>query len=513
MRRLLPFLAFAFLSTAAVAGPVVSTEFGMVEGDTSSGVHIYKGIPYAAPPTGERRWAPPAPPAAWQDTFAADDFGNACPQPERPDRARSFGTQGEDCLTLNIWAPKDARNAPVMVWIHGGAFRVGRGGTGFYSGEHFAAQGIVLVSINYRLGHLGFFAHPELTKAAGDSPVANYGIMDQVAALKWVRDNIKAFGGDPKRVTIFGESAGGSSVLYLMAVDSARPLFTQAIVQSGGGTQRARYVSKDLPGAPSQESIGLGVAKQLGVADQKDPIAALRAMTAKQIIEGANSFDIGSIGFGPVIDGKLITQPVGAAFAAGETAQVPLMIGANSYEASVLAAFQMNATTLLDRLGPAAKKARSIYANEAGDDAGYIAELAFGDVSFVAPARAVSRAHSRSNRTWQYHLDFVRERARDKVKGANHGADVVLVFNTLDGFPGSRFLFTADDRKVAKAMHQYWVNFAKTGDPNGAGLPTWPTYSLDSDPVLYIGNEVIEARSGYRKDKLDFAMQIIGGSQ
>ncbi|MCB1693249.1 MAG: carboxylesterase family protein, partial [Pseudomonadales bacterium] len=245
------YLALALMAILAAraygATPVVTIDTGKVAGESGSGINVYKGIPYAAPPTGNLRWAPPAPAGRRGETLDATEFGPACPQPARPDRGRDFGPQSEDCLTLNVWAPENAANAPVMVWIHGGAFRIGNGGAPFYDGRHFADKGIVFVSINYRLGYLGFFAHPALTAQAGDAPLANYGLMDQVAALKWVQHNIAAFGGDPAQVTIFGESAGASSVLFLMASPEARGLFARAISESGGGFQRPRYVSHDLP--------------------------------------------------------------------------------------------------------------------------------------------------------------------------------------------------------------------------------------------------------------------------
>ncbi|XOV88218.1 MAG: carboxylesterase/lipase family protein [Pseudomonadota bacterium] len=514
MRYLKPMMLVlaCLLANVTFAAPEVRVAEGVVKGAAEGAINVFKGIPYAAPPTGSLRWAPPAPAPRRAQPLDATSFGPACPQPGRPDRARGFGEQDEDCLSLNIWAHADASGAPVMVWIHGGAFRIGKGGTDFYSGEHFANNGVVLVSINYRLGHLGFFAHPQLSEQQGDEPLGNYGLMDQIAALRWIQANISAFGGDPGRVTIFGESAGGASVLNLLMINETRGLYQQAIVQSGGGTGRARYLAQDAPGAPSLESVGLLVAKQLGVDQAADPIAALRALPADRIVTDANAFEVGSIGFGPVIDGKLITQPTTTAFLTGAVNAVPMIIGANSYEASVLAAFQTPATAFLDQLGPLRQRAREVYAEQAGNDETLMAEFLFGDASFVAPARFVARTQSPRKPVFLYHLDFVRERARGEVKGANHGADVILVFNTLDAMPMSRVMFTAADRRVADTIHRYWVSFAKTGSPNGASLPSWPAYSQQNDTTLYIGNDVIEARSALRNEQLDFAMQVITGA-
>lgn len=503
-----PALILLLLAASSWAAPVVTVGSGRLEGASDGDIDVFKGIPYAAPPTGDLRWRPPQPVEAWRGTREATDYGPACPQPPRPDRARDFGPQSEDCLTLNVWAPSNAGNAPVMVWIHGGAFRIGKGGTDFYDGTKFAEQGIVFVSLNYRLGYLGFFAHPALTAAnAGNEPLGNYGLMDQIAALGWVRRNIAAFGGDPGKVTLFGESAGGASVLFLMTIAEVAPLFHQAIVQSGGGTQRARYLSRDLPGVQSLASTGVMVAERLGVDDAEDPVAALRELPAEKIV--ASGFDDAGIGYGPVIDGRLITSTIFESFASGKAAKIPLVIGANSYEASVLRAFGTSASDLLDRLGPLGDEALRVYAGESGGDEDYAAELIFGDVSFVASARAIAGIQAKAAPTWLYHLDFVRELARDSVKGANHGADVILVFDNLDAFPMSRLLFTDGDRQVARTMHQYWVNFAKTGDPNGKEVPRWPPYDTASDALLYIGNDRIGSRSHYRDDQMSFATRIL----
>lgn len=511
MSRYLALILLLLLADPSEAAPVVTIDSGNVEGAADNGVNVFKGIPYAAPPMGDLRWRPPHPAAKWQGTLDATDYGPACPQPPRPDRARDFGPQSEDCLTLNVWAPSKAKEVPVMVWIHGGAFRVGKGGTDFYDGTRFAEQGIVLVSFNYRLGYLGFFAHPALIAEGGDEPLGNYGLMDQIAALEWVQRNIAAFGGDPDRVTVFGESAGGASVLFLMTVAETAPLFQQAIVQSGGGTQRARYLSRDLSGVPGLATTGVRLAERLGVDDADDPVAALRRIPPERIV--ASGFDDAGIGYGPVIDGKLITSTIFEAFAAGKASKIPLLIGANSYEASVLRAFGTSASDLLDRLGPMKDEAMEVYADEAGGDEDYIAELAFGDVSFVAPARAIAGVHARSAASWLYHLDFVRERGRDTVKGANHGADVLLVFDNLDAFPMSRLLFTDRDRQVARTMHRYWVNFAKTGDPNGRGVPSWPAYDAESDRLLLIGNDGIGSRQDYRAAQMAFAMRLLNDNR
>lgn len=489
-----------------VANPVVNTTNGAVEGREKENINSFKGIPYAAPPTGSLRWAPPTPPEPWKEPLIADDFGHACPQPER--LAEMFGTHSEDCLTLNIWAPKNAKKAPVMVWIHGGAFILGKSSTPWCDGSHFAENGIVLVSINYRLGHLGFFHHPELAQSAGDQPLGNYGLMDQIAALEWVRDNISRFGGNPNQVTIFGGSAGGGSVLYLMIAERAMGLFHQAIVQSCGYTMhRHRYLDKDLPQLESLASIGKKVASSLGVSGDNQ-IEQLRTIPADEIIRRSNAFAVKG-GFGPVIDGKLLKEPIYQAFLAGRAASMPLMIGANSYEASLMKAVGLSTEEVMLLLGQDRQTVGALYEDDANGDKTRMAELIFGDAAFVAPARAIARIQSTHAPTYLYHFDFVRERAKKESKGANHGAVVPMVFDALDALPMSPAAFTNSDRQVAETMHAYWVNFGKVGNPNANRLPEWPRYSETSDELLLIDNEKIEAKAKFRQTQLDAIFQAV----
>ena len=435
----------------------------------------------------------------------ADDFGHACQQPER--LAQNFGTQSEDCLTLNVWAPKDAEKAPVMVWIHGGAFRLGKSSTPWFDGVHFAENGIVLVSLNYRLGYLGYFHHPELGPSAGDQFLGNYGLMDQIAALKWVRSNIGRFGGDPDQVTIFGGSAGGVSSMYLMIAEPARGLFHRAIVQSSNVLQRPRYLDRDLPQLESLASLGEDVASRLGVSGDHQ-MEQLRAIPADEIIRRSNAFGIQG-GFGPVIDGKLIKESVHQALLAGRAARVPLMIGASSYEASLMKALGFSADKVMLQLGPDLETVGPVYEDLAPGDSTRLAELVFGDATFVAPARVVAGIQSNHAPTYLYHFDFVRERARKGSKGANHGAGVPFVFNNLDALPMSPVAFTRNDRQVAEALHTYWVNFGKSGNPNSRGLPEWPQYSAAGDELLLIGNDKMEAKARFRKGQLDVLIKIL----
>lgn len=331
--------AAASFAVAAAAQPVVQTDLGRVGGTVQDGSDIFRGIPYAAPPTGERRWRPPADALPWHGIRPAVRRAPDCPQIYSPaqDAYRGPSVQSEDCLYLNVWRPTGAKpgaRLPVMVWIHGGSFVAGSGSWSVYDGGALNRDGVILVSINYRLGVLGRFAHPALVAEQRGGPLANYGLMDQIAALKWVRRNIGAFGGDPDNVTIFGYSAGGVSVNYLMAAPSARGLFRRAISQSGGiqvegsrkiegeGVERLRE-----PLLPEGERM----ADALGATD----MAALRALPVARLLEWQSRNLIGSLN--PVQDGVLIPESVGAAFERGHIADVDYLAGSTSWEASLIA--------------------------------------------------------------------------------------------------------------------------------------------------------------------------------
>lgn len=456
---------------------------GVLAGTAADGVLSFKGIPYAAPVVGENRWRPPQPAAPWEGNRAAAAFGPACPQPQRRDRRTGIGRTSEDCLSLNVWAPAGAKDAPVMVWIHGGAFRIGASSQRGYDGASFARRGVVLVTVNYRLGRLGIFAHPALAESG------NFSLMDQVAALEWVQANVAAFGGNPGNVTIFGESAGGASVLHLLTADGTGGLFHRAILQSGGGHQLNGHLSRQRLGKPSLLDQGIRFAGSLDA-------AGLRAMPLGKVIdEGTLGGGVGSVA--PVIDGHLVTRDPGLKLAAGAFQHVPVLVGANSFEASVLAAFG----TTPEQAVAAAKVDPDRYAALYPDGD---ASAAWGDAAFVAGARHVARSVANRNLpAYLYHFDYVPEVRRGKVPGAAHGADVLYVFDALDAVPVvSRFL-TDEDRAFAARVQSYWVNFARNGDPNGEGLPHWPRYDASTDELLFLGEE-IGVRRHFRAPQLDF---------
>lgn len=476
--------------------PVIATASGPVKGVAADGQVVFKGVPFAAPPVGALRWKPPAPPAPWIAPRDASDYGPICRQPARPDGVLAAGAnrpQSEDCLYLNIWAPKAAAKAgkvgkggaPVMVWIHGGAHRVGSGTGPIYEGVDFARDGVVLVTINYRLGALGYFAHPALTKAAGpDELLANYGLMDQMAALAWVKKNIAAFGGDPRNVTVFGESAGGQSILALLATPSARGLFDKAIVESGGGwTPPVTLAAEEAKGvAKMSHDAGLGAE---ATPDQ------LRAVPADKLLDMSG----GAAGVGPIQDGKLTTETPAQAFAAGHAIDVPLIIGSNSYEASLMRNFPIPVQAALARMTPAQKAA---YGDLGSDQA--LIDALYTDTAMAAPARWIAGKASGGAPSFLYHFSYVASAQRGKVPGASHGSEIVYVFEAASRLGAGR-MATAEDQAVSKLMHACWVGFAKTGKPACPGHD-WPAYAPATDQLMEFGVSS-GVRTNFRKAQLD----------
>lgn len=482
-----PVLAQAPAATAPAAPPPtpvsVKVEGGTLSGYVTERGNIFKAVPYAAPPVGALRWAPPKPVVAWKGARDATVNGPSCMQPMNangsPNEGGANGAMSEDCLQLNVFAPKDAKKAPVMVWIHGGSHRTGAGWV--FDGSAFARDGVVLVTINYRLGPLGYFAHPSLTKAAGKGEIGNYGLMDQIAALKWVQKNISAFGGDPSQVTVFGESAGGASTLALLATPSARPLFKQAIVQSGGGWGEAvSLADKEAAGVTSAQALGLAAGASA---------ADLRAVPAENLIAKVDG------PFGPFVDGRLMTESPAQAFAGGRAYDAPLIIGANSGEDSLLGPWKPE---MAARVPPVV---RTIYPEEAakGDEA--LTRAVFGDRAMVGPARWVAAKASGGKPAWLYHFSYVGSRFRPMgVTRAFHAAEIQYVFEYW-GRRTPMSMVSEDDKAMATLMHGCWVAFAKTGAP-ACGPVAWPAYTPKTDELMEFGAES-GVRAGFRKGRLD----------
>ncbi|MCC7267230.1 MAG: carboxylesterase family protein [Caulobacteraceae bacterium] len=483
------------LAAAADAAPArVPLPSGAVVGVEADGVQAFKGIPFAAPPIGSLRWRAPQPAPVRTHDLSAVEFGPACPQPPRRVDAAPGGVErfspaslSEDCLTLNIWTTgKAGSNRPVMVWIPGGAFRVGGASLPYYDGQAFAKQGVVLVTMNYRLGALGFFAHPLIVAdAPPGEPVGNYGLMDQIAALEWVKANIAAFGGDPDNITVFGESAGGASVLHLLASPRAKGLFQKAIVESGGGWQ---------PGAPLKAKGAADEAAVRQILD-RDPETAeqLRALPADALLALPRG-----IRFGPMVDGVILPRGVRAAFASGQVIDVPLIIGANSDEATpLMAGFSNDPDTILAELD---EDGRRIY-SALLDRPLAAAHAVYTDAAFVAPARWIAGKTAGGEPTWLYHFDYVPQARREPGVGASHGAEIPFVFDSWDAIPSAQAFLTEEDSAFAARLNRCWAAFARTGKPD-CGL-AWPAYDATDDPLLLLADRPSVER-GFRKPMLDW---------
>jgi para-nitrobenzyl esterase len=475
-------LALLAASGAHSASPTsVQIDTGQLAGVASGDVVAFKGIPYAAPPVGDLRWRAPRPANSWTGVRTADQYGPMCMQKyNAKDKGVGGPAVSEDCLTLNVWTPaQHAGRLPVMVWIHGGGFVNGSGTALLYDGAALARQGVVVVNLNYRLGRLGFFAHQALTKETPNGPLGNYGLMDQIAALQWVQRNIAAFGGDPKDVTIFGESAGGIAVNRLMTAPPAQGLFVKAIVESGVGREvSAPLHAASASGAPSAEDQGKAFAAKLGLTDAT--AAQLRAIPADRII-AAGDPDIGKSEL-TIIDGVTQTMDVAEAFKAGREAKVPYLVGSNSLEFPIPPSMIDGVMGGIAHFSPDQRKALEAVYGGADVYAAYIVT----DVIFAEPARYLAALHAANDQpAYLYRFSILSPTAPSFLKGAPHASERAYVFDNLDQ---EDWKTTPADEPLAATMSAYWVAFAKTGDPNGVGRPAWPAYSAAGDQLLDFTN-------------------------
>jgi para-nitrobenzyl esterase len=492
MKNALSFVATLLVASALSAAPaddVVKIDSGSVKGVDDGAVIAFKGIPFAAPPVGDLRWRPPQPVHPWTGVRSAAEYGSDCMQLPFPGDAAPLGTPpAEDCLVMNVWAPSHASGGklPVMVWIYGGGFVNGGSSPSVYDGTHFAKHGLVFVSFNYRLGRFGFFAHPALTKENPAGPLGNYGYMDQIAALEWVKRNVSAFGGDPANVTLFGESAGGGSVLTLMTSPLSRGLFQRAVVESGGGRRGlfpARHVSEDAPGAPSGESVGIEFAKSVGITgDGAAALAALRKLPADAVVAGLNMATMRTPTYpGPMIDGKLVVETPEEAFLAGHQMKIPVIIGANS--ADIGFSFAKTMDEVLAPFGANAEKARAAYDPEKTGDLRKVGSAISADRIMVEPARFIARTVAAAGQpAYVYRFSYVAESMRKQWPGAPHATEIPFVFDTVAAKYGKDL--TPADEAVAQAANAYWAAFAKTGSPNGDARPVWPACEPKGDAIL-----------------------------
>jgi len=508
----------------------IKTENGWIKGIVDDGVRAFYGIPYAAAPTGNLRWRAPQPAASWEGVRNAQRYGNNCMQvPFAGDAAPIEGPNSEDCLYLNVWRPNSDSTdpLPVMVWIHGGGFVSGGSSPKVYNGHEFAKSGVILVSINYRLGHFGFFSHPELTEESKHSSyknanwLGNYGLMDQVAALQWVQRNISAFGGDSENVTVFGESAGGRSVNYLSISAHTKGLFHKAITQSGPGRDTengVRYLSKkNQHGLSSSEALGKALSKKLGADTNKaNELDALRGLSAEKILGNLSIMNANEKVFpGVVIDGEFVTQSFEQGVKNKTQQLIPFIIGSNNAELGMLKDFipeQMKA--LVDRLfeeNPENEAsilefyAPFLDSKRDEIDKAILGSLINGDTIFSEPARFQARHYSEKQPTWRYRFDYRPTHLRNKVIGAHHATEIPFIFKTI----GEKFgtSVTEEDREFSKKIHQYWVNFAATGNPNSKGHHPWPSYDRNKEKSMIFSEDKIHAAQDNFDKRLD-SLQI-----
>ncbi len=489
----------AISATSAIADPVVQTLTGEVVGSEAGPLSVFRGIPYAAPPVGPLRWREPQPPAT-RDRLVAKAFGPACIQPVSVAQDAAFGpigAQSEDCLTLNVWTPTPApgTDLPVMVWIHGGGFVSGAGSLPAYDGATLAEQGAVVVTLNYRLGALGFFAHPALDQDAPDGPV-NFGLLDQIAALQWVRDNIGSFGGDPGNVTILGESAGAQSVLALFASPLAQGLFHKGIAQSPYG----------IPSHNRAEArtVGIEVANALDLDGENASLAALRGVPAEAFanIGGRGRSLAPSLVFGDAA----LPAPILDRFEQRQSAALPLIIGNNSNEASVAELFGIDPASLVQKLGAAKIGVRLLFP-EATDDAD-LARLVVRDSVFSAFGKRIADLHAQRAPAWRYHFSYLPEALQGVEPGVPHGGEIAFVLGTLDETPAYRDIHTPADDLMAERMNAYWLAFARTGRPEPAGEPAWLGSTRRQSRTMEFSDEP-ELRNRFHDRRLNILIGVI----
>ncbi len=503
-------------------GPIT----GLVEEVDGQEIWVFKGIPYAAPPVGELRWKPPQPVEPWTALLVCTEPGPACPQAGGEGlfnvAALAVGEMDEDCLYLNVWSPvKSADEAlPVMVWIHGGSFESGSGSMGVYDGARLATKGVVVVSINYRLGPLGFLAHPALSAESPEGVSGNYGLRDQVAALRWVRANIAGFGGDAANVTVFGESAGAISILALLVspLVGAEGLFDRAIPQSGILLDHGFGVSTAAT-LDAAEAAGEGYVSYLEIDPSGDVLAQMRSKTADELVQAAGEYARGlgllekGLTWTPVADGYLLPDLPGRLWAEGKCHSVSLLIGSNADEGNL---FVAGMTVEPDQyeaqmqkiFGPYAEEALALYPNDGKQGLDSSLSRMLTEVGFASTARLAAGCMAESTDSPAYLYQFTRVPVVLSTLGAIHSIEIPYVMGNTGLFSGLGAI-TTTDLELSETIMGYWTRFAATGDPNGDGAPQWPRYDATSDQHLELGND-IRVGSGLYRDACDLADRLRG---
>lgn len=486
---------------------------GSISGTTENGVQTFKGIPFAAPPVGDLRWKPPHPVLPWDGVKAFTEFAPGCPQTLASEGSFYAFTNpaklDEDCLCLNVWTDADStdEHRPVMVWFHGGGLNKASGADARFNGVNLAKKGVVLVTVNYRLGPLGYLAHPELTREEPKGVSGNYGLLDQIAALRWVRENIAQFGGDPGNVTVFGQSAGSWSVQAVVASPLAKGLLHRAIGHSGGLFRGLRYLDQSEGDDRSGHQIGEDFLDACGV----KTISEARALSADKIIEVA-------AGKGrafytrPVVDGWVIPEPIEYIFRSGKQNDVPVMVGSTANEMTTLtspAGLPKSTADLKEALGRQYEDADfDAFTQSYGggdDDTAMEAYLAMiRDSAFSSQMRWWARATENvSSDAYVYYFTGTPPIPNSEYLRAYHSSDVPYAFQNISS------TYEDVDRALSDAMSDYWVNFAKTGNPNGEGLPKWGAYSLDSEPYMELG-DTVKPGNHLLKTELDYMDMLMG---
>ena len=499
-QALIPSIPAQPSTRATGSDPIVSISTGPLRGGlTAEGVALFKNIPFAQPPVGGLRWREPLPAKAWTEMRDATAFGPMCNQNDNKQLPHS-----EDCLQLNVWTPKWPMTSPVpvMVWIHGGGNVAGSGVESLFNGEVLARHGVVLVTVNYRLGVFGFFAHPELTKESPRHAAGNYGLADQIMALRWVRENIARFGGNPANVTIFGESAGASDENALIASPLAKGLFVRVIAQSGPvGT---------APSLAESEKRGAALAAKLGFTGE-EALAKLRAVPDTELMAKVGQGAGPGMGMGINVDGWVLPEPSAKIYAEGREQKVALLIGNNSQEMQPRGAPGDIRQMISQRYGPLADRALELYGVSGATDPQPDPEN--GTVMLQFTTDNSFRCGTIQELIWHtaagnpgYEYQFSRTVHGQEAHGAPHASEIPFIFGTLPVWQQMR-KYDESDQRYAPQMQEYWTNFAKTGDPNGGKLVKWPKFDAKSRAYMDFTDPGPVVKEGLRREVCDLFME------
>jgi len=513
---------FSGCGTGQTSLNVVKLDSGKISGVQQGGTWTYLGIPYAKPPVGNLRWKPPEAPVAWSGTRACTKYGATCPQP--PGQI-SYGKTSEDCLYLNVWTPAKAstEKLPVMVWIYGGAFTTGSGSDPGFNGVNLTKQGVIVVTINYRVGMFGFMAHPELSKESPHSSSGNYGLMDMIQALKWVKKNINGFGGDPGRVTVFGQSSGAESIQYLLVSPPARGLFQRAISESGPRWHYG-WISPMNPTLEDAYKTGEQMAVNLGCDKASDQIAAMRAKSSDEVLQASGytveeSCPPTGIQAAVNVDSWVVPDKPETLYNAGKQMNVPVLIGENKDDGTAFGAIvqKNNITTaqyptiIQGAVGDAsAAEVTAMFPVTSDAQVGATVSNLLTQMDFASCARYIcqSTTTKTNSKAFLYQFTRVPPNKAGALLGCHHSAELEYVFGNLPSSEG----FGPKDTEISNTMMGYWTRFAKTGDPNGGGSTAWPAYSSSKEQNLEIGDQVT-VNAGLFKAQCDLSEKIYAGGK